>query len=934
MEFQYPELLLFAIPAWFVYRKFGTAEGWTGWLRAGMLALVILSLAGPKFNIGGRGVDVMLVVDRSRSMPGESDERIKELIRNLENNSQAGNRVGIITFGSEALEERRLSNTESFDNYKREIMPDGSDLNKALEKALSYVKGRRRPARILVLSDGEYNGPSPTSAARQARDAGVPIDYRIFERTREGDIAVDSLMMPQTVSPREPFQFSANIYADKPSEGTVIIKRGDTVIARRDVKFDLGMNVIPFRDLNESGGFYQYSVELEVNNDPVIENNRGVGVIRVDSGPKILVVTSDGQMDNFARALQSARLPFDVVKSTTFPFTQDALDSYRAVVINNVAARDLGRTKMIQIAQFVEDLGGGFMLTGGQRSFGVGGYFNSPLDDILPVSMEMREEHRKSRLALAVVLDRSGSMAMPVAGGKTKMDLANLGTAECVRLLSPGDSVSIIAVDSSAHIIQPLRDVDDSEAIARKALGIESMGGGIFVYTGLLAAGRELMKAEQTTQHIILFSDAQDSEEPGDYQNLLKKFETAGITVSVIGLGTDKDVDAAFLKDIAKRGSGNAMFTTDPKELPRLFSEDTMAVARSSFIEKDPETQSNGIGGQVLPDSQLIGKIDLGSFPKIDGYNLSYLKPDATMGVISQDEYQAPWMAFWYRGLGRSAALSLEVDGKFSGQFGKWENYNDFLITHARWLLGSSSPNDIFVEVQQDGQDAVATIELDPDRPNQDSSKPPQLVIVPPGTERVEPITPEFVWLGPHTLQARFRMERNGTYRTLIKTDSKTFQRGPAIALPYSPEFVPRIDLPSGANTLTEVAEISGGEGRTDVLEVFKNPPRSARRISLIPFFLSLSIILLVVEIAGRRLSLWEQTTEKSDEQFVEKAANWLPKMSWKRKKKVRVSKPAPVQSSAPPKPEKKKESKPKEEVKPKVDVYAQAKNRANRRNQ
>ena len=34
------------------------------------------------------------------------------------------------------------------------------------------------------------------------------------------------------------------------------------------------------------------------------------------------------------------------------------------------------------------------------------------------------------RVAMAIVLDRSGSMAVPVAGGKTKMDLANLGTAD------------------------------------------------------------------------------------------------------------------------------------------------------------------------------------------------------------------------------------------------------------------------------------------------------------------------------------------------------------------------------------------------------------------------------------------------------------------------------------------------------------------------
>ena len=79
--------------------------------------------------------------------------------------------------------------------------------------------------------------------------------------------------------------------------------------------------------------------------------------------------------------------------------------------------------------------------------------------------------------------------------------------------------------------------------------------------------------------------------------------------------------------------------------------------------------------------------------------------------------FAAPWAAFWYRGLGRVAALTFEVDGKHSGAFGTWENYADFLITHTRWLLGSTSPQEVFVAVEREGQDAVLTLELDPKRP-------------------------------------------------------------------------------------------------------------------------------------------------------------------------------------------------------------------------
>jgi hypothetical protein len=199
----------------------------------------------------------------------------------------------------------------------------------------------------------------------------------------------------------------------------------------------------------------------------------GVGIVRVDAGPRMLVLNADGQEDNLTRALRDGRIDYDVAAVISHPLTQDALDPYRAVVLENVPARDLGRLKMERLAQFTEDMGGGLLMTGGERSFGTGGYFKSALDETIPVSMEMREEHRKNRLALAVALDRSGSMSMPVAGGKTKMDLANVGTAECVNMLSAGDSVAVIAVDSTPHVVQPMIDLTDKDPIIARIKKIE-----------------------------------------------------------------------------------------------------------------------------------------------------------------------------------------------------------------------------------------------------------------------------------------------------------------------------------------------------------------------------------------------------------------------------------------------------------------------------
>ncbi|MDA1166333.1 MAG: VWA domain-containing protein, partial [Planctomycetota bacterium] len=761
MQFEFPELLILAIPVWFLYRRFGRTSGATSWFRVALLAVLLLALSGPRVNVGGRGVDVVVVADRSLSQSPAARDNIRELILNLQDHvttsATSGDRLSLVTFGTDSRVEYELANRISHTGFAKDINPNGSDLNAAILTALDRVNPDR-PARILILSDGEANGANPESAARRAMEKGVPIDAREFERLQVGDVAIESVLLPETVAPREPFQYSVWVHAGRDAPGTVRVLRDSREIARRDAQFIPGLNRLLFRDLLEDGGLHNYSVELILEDDPLPENNTGAGVVRVDAGPRVLLLNSDGVSGNLERALQAARIPVDVVKASDHPLTQDSLDRYRSVVIENVPAEEFGRLKMERLCQFVEDLGGGLLMTGGQRSFGTGGYFRSPLEEILPVSMELREEHRKLRVAIAVALDRSGSMTAPVKGNKTKMDLANLGTAECVRILSSQDMVAVIAVDSSPHVIQALIPVDDPEGIAHKVLGIQSMGGGIFVYEALVEAGAQLMKAEgYSTRHIILFSDAADSEEPGAYKALLKKYASAGITVSVIGLGTKSDSDAKLLEDVAKLGSGNIMFTSDAEELPRLFAQDTMSIARNTFVERDPDSQPAGIPGTRVPDALLMGNLGNGSFPHAGGYNLSYLRPEATAAVLSQDEYQAPWSSFWYRGLGRVSAITLEVDGTFSGEFGTWDHYEDFLVTHVRWLLGGSNTNEVFVHVEQSGQDAVVRLELDPERRDQKSTQSPELIIVPPGQEREDVLRPDFVWTGAHELEARFQ---------------------------------------------------------------------------------------------------------------------------------------------------------------------------------
>ena len=58
----------------------------------------------------------------------------------------------------------------------------------------------------------------------------------------------------------------------------------------------------------------------------------------------------------------------------------------------------------------------------------------------------------------------------------------------------------------------------------------------------------------------------------------------AGATVSVIALGTEKSQDADLLKEIAELGQGRIFFCDRPGDIPDIFTQETISVARAAFL--------------------------------------------------------------------------------------------------------------------------------------------------------------------------------------------------------------------------------------------------------------------------------------------------------------------------------------------------------------
>ncbi|MDF1797632.1 MAG: VWA domain-containing protein [Planctomycetota bacterium] len=855
--FLLPALLTLLIPAaWWIFRHRGPSRS-SDVLRVLIVVLLVTALARPYVNLSDPGRHVILLVDRSKSMPDEAEQQALDTVRLIEESRADGDRLGVISFGA-------VPEIESLPNQDRRLEaltkrgdPEATDLAAAIEAGLQQIPEGSQGS-LLLLSDGLGNGRDPLGEARRAQARGLRIDILPQSRPQGSDLAVERFELPPEVSVGEPFQFNVWFRADEAQEREVVLLRDGRILSRGVRTIERGDTRLVFRDVLPRGGIASYEVHAAplagAAPDRFPENDRGIGAVRVSGAPAVLVLNEDGQPDSLSSLLTAAGIPTRVAAPEQVSLTRVGLSAYRAVVLENVAAQRIGFDGMKALADLVSERGGGLFMTGGRASFGIGGYHLSPLDALLPVSMEMREEHRQLGLAMALVLDRSGSMSVEVGGGRTKMDLANAGSAAAIEMLSNIDSVTVFAVDSAPHEVVPLEAVDNPEPIIARVRRIRSEGGGIFTYVGLLAAGRALEEAPQENRHIVLFADAADAEQQEGVPELLDRFAELGITVSVIALGTEDDVHADFLFETAERGGGDIYFTTEPEELPRLFAQDTLTVARSTFIEAPTATRGFGdlfaIGnfgldasGQVIP------------FPTIDAYNLSYLRPGAILGARTEDEYAAPFLAFHHHGAGRTAALTGQVGGTFGQSLLAWAELPAMLVTTTRWLLGQAAPDAYFADMRREGKQAVVRLEIDPDA-DADTSKLELHLTRGDGTRVVTPLEPvsEFVF------EKRVSLGGEGVALGSVHLADGRVLQLPPVALPYSPEYAPlpgsRAEDP-GRRTLEELAAITGGSELSSLERAFDGP-REARRWRDISWELMLlGLGLFLFEILTRRLDLF-----------------------------------------------------------------------------
>lgn len=803
-------------------------------LRVVALALLVLVLIDPKLQMGGGGLDLWVMMDRSDSVGAAAMTQEPEISAILRNRKGTDDRIFWVDYASDAV--RRDQGDPVFRGTQQ------TRTGNALDFTLAQLD-RKRPSRLLLLTDGYATEPLGAAGEKLLR-SGVPLDYRLMGTDPGADFRISNLVAPTRVLPGESFLVEFDILG--PNEGSVPweVWRGGQKAAEGSAIVRHGVGHVRLSDRLNGSGAARYQVRLNPAKDAHADNKTAATWVEVAGGPRALLLTNFPD-DPLAGLLRTHGLEVGIVTDAA-NLTAASLTGMRVVVFNNVPAHRVAPKFLAALDFFVREQGGGLLMAGGENSFGSGGYFSSELDPLLPVSMEIRRENRKLAVAMSIVLDRSGSMAASAAGGLTKMDLADAGAARSIELLGDSDAVSVYAVDTTPHVVVGLAEVQGNRRrMIQSVRSIVSEGGGIYTYTGIKAGWQELQKAQTGQRHMILFADAADAEEPGDYIHLLEEIRAQGGTVSVIGMGTEADKDADFLKDVAARGGGRIFFNANPAELPAVFAQETVSVARSVFVKEPTPVQGTPGWAQFAARAPHW-------LTQVDGYNLSYLRPDATAAVITTDEYHAPLVAGWTRGSGHVAAVTFPLAGQYSKMARDWADYGDFVQTLTRWLAGDDAPPGAALHVEVEGTQLTLELRHDETWTARMAVKAPTLTLAESSGGHSAETVRDLLWekIEPGLFRAVAELEPGRAARGVV--------HGGGVTLPFGPVETASAEWSFDRARLTELKLLSaqsGGRERLDLASIW-DAPRTRHERPLRGWLLAVLTVVILIEAAVTRLGL------------------------------------------------------------------------------
>jgi Mg-chelatase subunit ChlD len=828
-------------------------------LRTGFVALLALGLARLARTATTQKVCTVYLVDVSDSVPDASLEDARAEVQKGLDARPDGDIVRVLTFARRPRVVPLDDDAKTVPALLRHDPPAtkaglgaGTDIASALQLAYAlYPSGYLR--RAVLLSDGVQTDGDLLAEAERARRFGVKLFTTPYHRPVPGEVAVRDLRAPDRVRVGEPFELHAQIFSSRAQTVKATLKQGEAINGLdgiRSVDLKPGDNDVTFRSVVRVAGELTYALDVtDIPEDRFAENNRYAVTIAVPGKPFVLYVEGNTEHATYlAAALTAQDFDVDVRPPSELPSSIRELERYDFVILSDTPADQVSLTQQDALEEYVRDLGGGFLFAGGENGYGLGGWYHTTVERILPVRMDAEKRRDEPGVAMVLVIDRSGSMSgLP-------LEMAKAAAKATADTLSPEDLLEVVAFDSQPTRIVKMTPAKHRARIQNDIARIQP-GGGTEIFSALDSAYQTLTVTRARRKHVILLTDGQAPS--NGIRDLVQAMTAEGITVSSVGLGAG--IDETLLRTISDLGGGRFYKVTDPQALPRVFTRETEMVSRSAAVEEYFQPK------QVAPADFLKG-IDVGAAPYLHGYVATKMKPPPAQEIL-ESELGEPILARWHVGLGWSLAWTSDVKNLWAVEWLKWPQYGQFWGQLVRDHMRQKKRQQLDMRAEVDpatGHVKAAIDAIDADDSFENGLDAKLKIAGPqPGGETSDVAMRQ---TAPGRYEADFPLDRYGSFLLRASLEKQTADGAHTAVVaesfghvtnPYPREY---LALAPDVGTLTAAAVATGGAASPDAKTPFDPAGESIRyHEDLWPRFVGAAIVLFLLDLLVRRVTLFDR---------------------------------------------------------------------------
>jgi len=816
-------------------------------VRWALLTTLILALAGLQAVQFTNRLAVVFLIDASDSVGPDGVERaaqfVRDALRTMRSDGQ--DQAAVVVFGADAQVERVMSAMRDLPPIGSQVRSAGTNIEGAIRLGISLFPAEAAK-RLVLLSDGLQTIGDAAEAARLAGASDIRLDVVPLPSVQGPDAAVERVDAPQRVVAGQVIPLNIAIRSNRVMRAQLTVFSGAEVVAQELVNLTNGMNEFVVRVSAPQAGFSAFRAQVAPEADAQPQNNALAAAVIVDGPSRILLVSpppdSSAGVDEVGalkRAFDVIGISYDETSPRVMPSEIQSLASYQAVVMANAPARDLSPRAMDAIQSYVRDIGGGLVVLGGPSSYGVGGYYQTPLEETLPVEMQVKDPKRFPSVSIVVVMDKSGSMSL-MENGVMKMRLAAEAAARVAELVNDDDELTVIGFDTEpVDVIGPFAGRDRRKYI-NQILSIAPGGGGIYVYESLKEAEKIITRSSKQTKFIILLADGNDAERQEGVRELVRQMRADhNVTLTVVAFGDGADIP--FLKSIAEIGGGRYHFTDRAANLPTIFTEEAALAQRSYIVEQN-------VFPRLGANSPIMSGIT--AMPALRGYIASTPKPAAQ--VILWASESDPLLAAWQYGLGRAVAFTSDATGRWAKDWVTWRDFPKFWAQAIRWTILERPQSPIQIAIQPRDERTVIAAEL-PEAYLDERLELAATLIDADGRARI--LRMDQVSPGRYEVEAD--LEQAGAYFVRVAPAGEGVARLTeaiaSYARPYSPEYTVR---EGGGANLRAWAALANGDVLESPAQAFAlNAPATMARTDLFPLLLALAALLLPFDVGVRRIA-------------------------------------------------------------------------------